>query len=153
MYSFDGQDRVVELEAFRAPNPDAPYPSVRAAQRWLALTYSVADLTDEETQGLHSVVKFEGVQAHSFRAASRDTLSSHPLRDRGLVSDSVQEVLDSSWIREWTRERAGDPSQGPDHSPALRHVIFTFRHSIFECLCTEWTDQVMRAVWRDEREL
>ena len=68
--------------------------------------------------------------------ASRDdeALHGHPLYDRGLRRYGAYELRHSSWVRALERMNRVHPRHSPERFARLRHYVFTFHDSTFECV-------------------
>lgn len=134
MYTVDGRDRLEELGDIPQSSVGAPLPVVMASEDALVLAFYLQDQTtpwDGKTVRVVSldtvdecaVVRFKGGYLHLFGPPGDESIFEHPLYDRGLSPYSAFEVFDSSWVREV--EEGNIP---------IRHFIFTFHDSTFECL-------------------
>ncbi len=62
-----------------------------------------------------------------------EALSGHPLYRNGLINYGIYEILNSSWIVELKKQnRVSFPST--TNTSWMRHFIFVFHDSTFECL-------------------
>lgn len=138
MYTIDGRDRVVELTDVPQSSVGAPLPMVMASESGLILAYylqeegpwdGVPRLVTPEDRQRCAVIRFESILAHTFGPPGDERLSRHPLYARGLGSYAVYEVHESSWLRQET---------GSVGKRGLRHFVFTFHDSMFECLAEEF---------------
>jgi len=69
--------------------------------------------------------------------ARRPLLGGHPLWGRGLGFYSIHEVLNPTWL---AHVDAQNLKAFPDHAGyELRHFVFTFHDSTFECLAADLT--------------
>ena len=89
-------------------------------------------LMTADSPGYVALVEFTRRIAHMFGPPNDETFSSHPLASRGLRPYGVFEVIDSSWIR----QLAGMNRARQRWSPydGMRHFIFSFHDSTFECI-------------------
>jgi hypothetical protein len=81
-----------------------------------------------------AIVEFSRPRAHIFGAPNDEALEGHPLASRGLESYRIFDVKDSSWIRSLIRMNSVHPRHDPARFATLRHFIFTFHDSTFECV-------------------
>jgi hypothetical protein len=68
-----------------------------------------------------------------------EAIRGHPLFARGLASYGVYEVGHSTWIRRLERMNAARGSHDPHVFAGLRHFVFTFHDSTFECIASAFT--------------
>ena len=147
MYEVDEKDRVVPLQDVPQSSVGAPLPLVLADEHRIVLAYylqvrqpgwdgswirMVDPVTSDEPIALacfHRVV-------HMFGPPNDEALSGHPLARRGLSPYGAFEIKDSSWIRKLERMTSVHPNHQPGSYSGLRHVIFTFHDSTFECICS-----------------
>ena len=129
MYAVDSLDKVLNFEGVPDHSPGAPVPQILANDNSLVLAYAVAPGGEE-----YAVVKFISSRAHYFGSPNDEALSGHPLAERGLGPYGVFEVRHSSWIRALERMNRVHPSHNASHFGALRHFVFTFHDTTFECV-------------------
>ncbi len=145
MYTVDERDQVVELD--NAPQSDvgAPLPLVLADDLNVVLVYIISEVDphwdgtyvqvvspDSEGVGL-AVIKFLFPYAHLFGPPNDEAFSGHPLADRGLHPYGAFQVVNSSWIRRLERMNSVHPDHKLEEFEKLKHYIFTFHDSTFEC--------------------
>ena len=156
MYSVDERDTVIELKDFPQASVGAPCPVVMADEnqlvvayyvgivdpRWTGSTIGVVDpgSTDEPV----AVVAFPSYRAFMFGPPNDEAFSGHPLASRGLSPYSVFEVRQSSWIRGLERMNAVHPYHRPEMFSSLRHFVFAFHDSTFECVAKDYAIEVRR---------
>ena len=146
MYTVDERDEVVELNGLPLSLGGAPLPAVLAAGGRVLLAY-LAERVDPDWDGsnprsvtpdLHdevvALLEFDSPRAHVFGSPNDETLSGYPLAKRGLGPYGTFEVRHSSWIRALERMNAVHPRHDPRRFDGLRHFIFTFHDSTFECV-------------------
>ncbi len=145
MYPVD-RDRVEEIEGAPPPDVGAPYPVVMDVHGGVTLAYIVHDPDPEwdgswprgispETPTMPiAVATFDRPRAHLNGPPNDEALTGHPLAARGLRPYSVNEVFDSSWIRSLERINAVHPHHRPERYADLRHFVFAFKESVFECV-------------------
>lgn len=70
-----------------------------------------------------------------FGGPNDEAFDGHPLAARGLTPYGVFEVKDSSWIRKLERMNSVHPMHNRElFLKRLRHFIFAFHDSTFECV-------------------
>ena len=104
-------------------------PQILANDDNLVLAYEVAPSGEE-----YAIVKFIRPRAHYFGSPSDETMSGHPLAERGLRPYGVFEVRNSSWIRALEQMNRVHPNHNASRFGALRHFVFTFHDNMFECV-------------------
>ena len=129
------QDKLVLLQAVPMPSPDASDPLVFASERRVLLVYRIAP-SDFEQFGPFSddeepfcLVHFTGAAFHQSGPPNDEELGSHPLAASGLRWYSAYECLNPTLV--------GELWSAPANPVALRHFIFTFRDSTFECVAAD----------------
>jgi len=157
MYAVDKLDRVVEVHDAPCPDSGAPLPFVMGDELQLSLAYltleagerfsSVVKMMTADSPGYVALVEFTRPIAHMFGPPNDETFFSHPLANRGLSPYGVFEVLDSSWIRQLaTMNKA---RQGWSPYDGMRHFIFSFHDSTFECIAKSLAANFRRGSVRD----
>ena len=129
MYAID-KDVVVELTDVPSSDSGAPEPALFVDERRVVLAYfkSPAD------EGQIAYINFLHCWAHYFGGPNDETLHGHPLYTRGLKPYAIAEVKTSSWIRSLERINSVHPHHNPERFQRLRHFIFAFHDSMFECV-------------------
>jgi hypothetical protein len=140
-------DQVVLLTDVPRPDRGAPMPAFLASERRLGLVYIVAEsdpdwdgtsvtiATGDEPNEPYAVVVFRGPRCHYFGDPNHRDLEGHPLASRGLKRYAVWEVTPTSWIRALEEiNTTHDSGHTAKNFRGLRHFIFTFHDTTFECL-------------------
>jgi len=104
-------------------------PQILANDDNLVLAYEVAPSGED-----YAIIKFIRPRAHYFGSPSDETVSGHPLAQRGLGPYGVFEVRNSSWIRALEQMNRVHPNHNASRFGALRHFVFTFHDNMFECV-------------------
>ena len=89
-------------------------------------------------------VTFERPYAHMFGPPNDEAFAGHPLAGRGLRPYSAAEISDSSWIRTLERMNAVHRYHDPARFEVLRHFIFAFHDTTFECVARQYTTHLER---------
>jgi len=146
MYEVDEKDRVVQLEGVPKSSVGAPIPVVLADEHRVVLAYYVErkepgwdgsyvrivdPLTSDEPIAL---VTFD-CSAHMFGPPNDEAFTGHPLASRGLRPYGVFQIENSSWIRKLEHMNSVHPNHRPEPYWRLKHLIFAFHDSTFECVC------------------
>lgn len=155
MYQVGAEDRVVELRDLPQMDTGAPMPAVIANEHVLDLVYLTIEI-DPNWDGSYSTmvgedterdevacVRFGNAWAHSFGSPGDETLNGHPLWGRGLSPYAASEVHHSSWIRSLERMNSVHSNHTPAMFDGLRHFIFTFHDSTFECVAKGYECRVV----------
>src|SRR5215831_2107088 len=147
MYDVDDKDQVRELQDMPQSSVGAPLPFICSDEFCVVLAYYVQEdssgwdgsrvriVCPSEGDEPFAIVRFTGCRAHMFGPPNDEAFAGHPLAGRGLRPYGVFEVDDSSWIRRLERMNSVHPSHRPERFWKLRHLIFTFHDSTFECVC------------------
>jgi hypothetical protein len=154
MYSVDQNDRVATLREVPKPDVGAPCPAIVADESTLVLAYYVSSPPSLDWDGSPREIsvdsKGESAAVITFRACrvyiqteiTDATIDGHPLYNRGLKSYGAFEVLHSSWIRQLEQFQATQASPQPKSYAQLRHFLFAFHDSLFECVAGGFTVEV-----------
>ena len=146
MYSVDQNDRVEELRDVAQSSVGAPSPAVIADEHRVFAAYLVeASSMSREGSGIRVVdpsladetvalVSFVRPRAHFFGPPNNEAFSGHPLAARGLHPYAAFEVHESSWIRRLERMNSVHRLHRAAAFQKLRHFIFAFHDSTFECV-------------------
>ena len=155
MYSVDHKDKVVEMHDAPQSSVGAPCPMILAGEGYLYLAFFLEDsragwngstvrVVGEDTSGEPvALVAFTHICAHFFGPPNDEAFSGHPLASRGLRPYGVFEVQDSSWIRTLERMNSVHPYHRPERFAALRHFIFAFHDTTFECIAQDFSSSVL----------
>lgn len=147
MYEVDNRDEVQELAGVPQSSIGAPIPFLISDEHRVVLAYYVEE-RDPEWDGQTvrvigptsaseplAIARFERCYAHMFGPPNDEAFSGHPLASRGLGPYGAYEVLRSSWIRRLERMNSVHERHRPEDFWKLRHLIFAFHDSTFECVC------------------
>jgi len=138
MYTIDGQDEVIELQALPASDVGAPCPILLAEERNVVICYFLPDAKEQQTEK-KAFVKFTMCHAHYFGAPNDEAFSGHPLAKYGLEPYGCFQVRNSSWIRQMERMNSVHPYHRKEPFDRLNHYILTFHDSVFECLAETYS--------------
>jgi hypothetical protein len=125
-----------ELTSVPQMDTGAPIPLVLASEDRVLLSYLSAEKCASQQC---AVVSFEGVRTHSFGFPGDETLSSHSLWGKGITFYAAFEVADSDWIGRLQEMDSIHPQHQPERFRLLKHFIFTFHSSTFECVAQSMT--------------
>jgi len=154
MYSIDHKDKVVELRDAPQSSVGAPCPMVLAGEGYLYLAFFLQDtpagwdgstvrVVGEDTSGEPvALVSFPRIYAHFFGPPNDEAFFGHPLASRGLRPYGVFEIQESSWIRKLEHMNSGHPYHRPERFAELRHFIFSFHDTTFECVARDFSVSV-----------
>ena len=151
MYLVDGRDNVVELENVPQSSVGAPLPLVLSDEHKIMLAYIVQDtpsdwdgsyvrVIDPSTPGEPlALVEFSSYSSFMFGAPNDEAFRGHPLAKRGLHPYGAFQIENSSWIRQLEMMNSVHPYHRPEMFERLRHFIFAFHDSTFECVAEGFT--------------
>ena len=159
MYAIDTLDRVIEMHDAPLPDSGASLPFIMSDENRVLLAYMVSE-SDEaansvvktmtaDSEGYTALVEFAQPSAHMFGPPNDETFLSHPLAERGLSPYGVFEVLDSSWIRQLEEMNKRHSRHAQSRYGDLRHYIFSFHDSTFECIAKALAVNLREASLRD----
>lgn len=138
MYSVDERDSVVPLSGAPQSSVGAPLPLVLQVEDRCLLGFYVQRPTPfvdpESTAEPVVVVQFDLPKATYFGAPNDEAFAGHPLAARGMRPYGAFEVRDSSWVRSLERMNSVHPRHAPETFRSLRHYVFAFHDSTFECV-------------------
>jgi hypothetical protein len=156
MYQVDERDSVVKLDDVPRPDIGAPLPAVVASEHHLDLIYLVSEpdpnwdgtyinvVGPDSEDRLVARIRFERPYAHMFGPPNDEAFSGHPLAPRGLAAYGVWEVHGSSWLRSLERMNSVHPLHTRDAFAHLRHFVFSFHDTTFECIAGHYRCHVER---------
>jgi hypothetical protein len=135
MYTVSNLDSVRELNSIPQSSVGAPCPVVVANDHRLLLAYYL-EYREKDRGELDGcgLVEFERPYASMFGPPNDEAFSGHPLASRGLRPYGVFEVDHSSWLTTLERMNAVHPYHDSKSFQQLKHYIFTFHDSTFECI-------------------
>jgi hypothetical protein len=146
MYQVDDRDRVIELSEVPQSSVGAPLPVVLSDEHTLLLAYLVQEPTsswdhmsvrlvgpDTLIERL-ALVEFSRYQSFMFGSPNDEAFNGHPLYSRGLHPYAAFEIQNSSWVRQLERMNSVHPSHRAERFQRLKHFVFAFHDSTFECL-------------------
>jgi hypothetical protein len=150
MYTVDSKDHVTTVAGVPQPSPGAPLPVVLATDQALVIAYLVktvyASWDGANPRGVDhaipderaAVVEFVRPCAHQFGPPNDEAFSGHPLAARGLRPYGVFEVTNSSWVRSLEQMNRVHERHDPERFRQLRHFVFAFHDSTFECIAADF---------------
>lgn len=100
-------------------------------------TYVTAASTSSEAS--LALVEFERCKSAKLGGPNDEVLWGHPLSGRGLESYTAQMVHNSIWLAELEKINSVHRYYSHDHWIDLKHYIFWFHDSTFECLANSYT--------------
>jgi hypothetical protein len=149
MYPVDEKDSVVEITSAPKLSPGAPCPMVLCDEHSLFLSYIIFEKHPippphpggglqvtyaDPSETKWAIVEFHRPWAHIFGPPNDEAFSGHPLASRGLGRYAIHEVLNSSWVRQLERMNSVHPRHNPKAYDGLKHFVFAFHDSTFECI-------------------
>src|SRR5437763_990857 len=151
MYPVDGQDRVIKLEGVPQSSVGAPLPIVLSDEHKILLAYIVQDspsdwdgtsvrVVDPSTLGEPlALIEFTSYRSFMFGAPNDEAFHGHPLAARGLRPYAAFQIENSSWIRQLEKMNSVHPEHNPKRFERLKHFVFAFHDSTFECVAENFT--------------
>jgi hypothetical protein len=133
MYEISGKEKVIELDGVPQSEVGAPRPIVLSDDYKLLLTYCVQGLY-HPAKGCIALVEFKMKRIFSFGSPNDEAISGHGLYALGLMPYGAYEVKESSWITSLEKMNSVHPMHRPERFEKLRHFIFAFHDSTFECV-------------------
>ena len=101
---------------------------------------STVRVVSENTSGEPvALVTFSRPYAHLFGPPNDEAFSGHPLASRGLRPYGAFEVHTSSWVRTLERMNSVHPLHRAEQFSGLRHFIFAFHDTTFECVAHDFS--------------
>jgi hypothetical protein len=142
VYSVDNLDNLKPLANVPQMDTGAPLPILMQTEQGCCLAYLCrsAKAAAESV----AIINFEDTLASYFGEPNDEALAGHPLYDRGLSSYSAFEVTGSSWIRALENANRAHRLHSPESYAGLRHFIWTFHDSTFECVASDYGVETIR---------
>ena len=142
---------MIELEGVPQSCVGAPMPFVVSDEHKILLAYLVQEIpsdwdgasvrvvnqqTPDEPLAL---VEFTRYSTFMFGAPNDEAFSGHPLASHGLHPYGAFEVKNSSWVRQLERMNRVHYQHDPKRFDTLKHFVFAFHDSTFECAAEGFT--------------
>lgn len=152
-------DHLVELSDLPQSSIGAPVPHALVSEQSVELVYllevvdpswdgTYARVVDAESTEPVAVVTFERPYWTSLGPPNDEAISGHPLAEHGLEPYTAYRVESSSWLAELTRRNQVHPYHWAEGFRRLRHFVFVFHDSTFECVAESFSIEV-----RDEASI
>ena len=133
----------------------APLPFLLQNEHKVFLTFYIQD-SDPDWDGTYvnvvdpgsdvnvnlALVEFKSCTSTKFGSPNDEVLDGHPLEGKGLDSYTAQVVQNSSWIKEIQAINSVHSCYDPESWSNLKHYIFWFHDSTFECLADSYSVEV-----------
>ena len=151
MYPVDKQDRVFEIENVPQSSVGAPLPLILSNEHKILLAYLMQDtppdwdglsvrvVTPDTSDELLALVEFTNYCSFMFGSPNDEAFSGHPLASRGLRPYGAFQIEHSSWIRQLEQMNSVHPYHNPRRFERLKHYVFAFHDSTFECVAEGFT--------------
>lgn len=151
MYLIDERDKVVEFENVPQSSVGAPLPVVLSDEHKILLAYRVEGtssdwdgssvrVVDPSASGeALALVEFSSYSSFMFGAPNDEAFAGHPLAKRGLRPYGAFQIESSSWVRQLERMNSVHPYHKSERFERLRHFVFAFHDSTFECVADGFT--------------
>ncbi len=128
------RDRLVRLKDIPRCDAGSPCPAVVADEQLAHLSfYSAAE------EDMAVIVTFWAAADLRFGSPGESALEDHALNARGLRPGKAYEVLRSSWLGNRRAQAAERSIEAVEDLKRLRHYVFSFHDSLFECLSEGYT--------------
>ncbi len=146
MYSVDSHDRVLELRNVPQSSVGAPLPLLLSREGTTVLAYLVEDrppdwdggtvrlVSPETPDAPAAIVVFRGCRATFVGPPNEEAFAGHPLAPRGLHPYGAFEIARSSWVGSLEQMNRVHPNHDPARFQHLRHFVWAFHDSTFECV-------------------
>ncbi|MGH3023450.1 MAG: hypothetical protein ACRDNI_07325 [Gaiellaceae bacterium] len=149
------RDEVVQIEDVPQSSIGAPLPVLLSDEQRVVLAYLLEEpdpswdgtevrVVDQQSEGAIAIVTFDGYASYRFGMPNDEAFHGHPLASRGLGPYRVFEVRRSSWVRELERMNSVHPQHRPEDFDALKHFVFAFHDSTFECAARAFEIEIVR---------
>jgi hypothetical protein len=96
-----------------------------------------------------AVVEFDRCVSAKLGSPNDEALAGHPLYGKGLEFYAAQQVINSRWLKEIEAINSAHPMYRHSFWSDLKHFIFWFHDSTFECLAESFQVEVHRMRMRD----
>ena len=145
MYTVDDQNQVVKLQGVPKASVGAPLPFVVSGEYTTILTYYIENtpdnlkgvsvrIRDTDPEGeLVAVVQFSHCLSHLLGLPDEATLHTHPLTQYGLEANEIYVIENSPWVHQFKHINTTHPYFSSVFLD-LKHFVFTFHDSTFECV-------------------
>lgn len=158
MYQSAGNESLIPLTGLPLPYQDAPLPTVLADELNLILSYVVSsDVEDTvaESSSVHAyedepmlAVKFHNPLAHYLGPPDDGGIQGHPLYPYGLRAYGAYVVEQSGWIQGMKVMQINSGLYHAQDWDPLKHYIFTFHSTTFECIAEGYRALMVRGPLR-----
>jgi hypothetical protein len=155
MYPVDSKDEVVKIADLPQSDVGSPSPTVLSNENRLLLAYgNLESLVDWDgidndfspSFAQVTIVEFVGYRSYMFGSPNDEAFGGHPLASRALTSYAAFEIKQSSWIRQLEKMNRVHPHHDKKRFDSLRHFIFAFHDSTFECVALSYKLEVCELV-------
>ncbi|MGI0134497.1 MAG: hypothetical protein ACREBW_06025 [Candidatus Micrarchaeaceae archaeon] len=141
--------KLIEIKNLPQSSVGAPLPSLLSSERNLFLLYYLQNtpenwdgktvrMVDVGTTESVGIINFAPYSAYKFGPPSDETIRGHPLYKSGLKPYSFFEVEKSEWIETLEKMNSVHPHHKKERFQTLKHYIFTFHDSTFECVARSY---------------
>lgn len=132
-----GNPRVIEITDLPECEPNISRSRVLAEGATVVVVYE-AKGTDWPDSVSWAVVRFDRCLTYQYCLQNDEVLHNPPLYASELTFYSLQEVLDSPWVRAQATisGKSGDPSRSMQ---GHRHFAFALKEDLFECIAMRYS--------------
>ncbi|MBU2709268.1 hypothetical protein KCM76_24950 [Zooshikella marina] len=115
---------------------------------WNGTYVRVVDAGTKEFSDL-ALISFENCISTRFGAPNDEVHEGHPLEGKGLESYTAQVVRNSRWIDEIRQINSVHSCYNPESWKRLKHYIFWFHDSTFECIAESFDIKIQKTNMQD----
>jgi len=108
---------------------------------WDGIYVNVVDPSSPQMEKL-SFVTIDGCRSTRFGAPNDEVFHGHYLYGHGQEAYEAQIVVNSRWLHEVQAINSVHAQYNPDRWTNLKHFIFWFHDTTFECLATSLTPEI-----------
>ena len=160
MYTVSPDDLVEELADVPQSCTGAPMPVIIADEHHLLLAYltsqpdpkwdgTYVNVVTGDTKSVAAIVAFARPSLHMFGPPNDEAFGGHPLARNGLRPYSANEIHNSSWRQRMIEMNRVHHRHSDCLFDAVRHFIFAFHDSTFECLAHSYEVSLFRGSMHD----
>ena len=160
MYDASGNERIERLKAVPKSCTGAPLPVVLSDEHHLLLAYltsqpdpdwdgTYVNVVTNDTESVVAIVTFARTSLHMFGPPNDEAFGGHPLAKQGLRPYSANEIHNSTWLERRVAMNRVHHHHSDSMFEDLRHFIFAFHDSTFECLARDFDVSLFRGSMRD----
>jgi hypothetical protein len=149
-----GDEYAIELDFALPWDTGAPLPQVLANDNrtfllfylsnpdpdWDGTWVRIVDPAADEPEPL-GVVQFHRAHSVKLGGPNDEAIKGHPLYGKGLRTYAAHQVINSQWITEEERVNSVHPYHRGGWHDRLKHYVFCFHDTTFECLAESFSTE------------